>query len=96
MIKNALLVTIAAFVLAGCFGAGSQEETWQVYLYPDKTNTKRTLILPTKFPTIEECRKSASLELDKRGLTSRGDYKCGLNCNYHEGMKVDICEAMKK
>ena len=48
MIKNILLVTVTATIFSGCFGGDTKEE-WKVYLYPDKTNTKRTVIVPVKY-----------------------------------------------
>jgi len=96
MIKNISFVALAATLFSGCIFGGEQKEEWEAYLYPDKTNTKRAIIVPIKYPTLEICRQSAIDLLKKRGLENTGTYKCGKNCSFHEGMKVDICEEMKK
>lgn len=95
MIKNIALVTFAATLFSGCLFGDKDPDTWTAYLYPDKTNTKRTVIVPTKYPTLEICRKSAMDLLKQRNLQDFGTYKCGKNCKYHEGMKLDICEEWK-
>jgi len=96
MIKNILLVSIVATVFTGCIFGGDGKEEWTSYVYPDKENTKRSLILPIKFPTLEMCRKASLDVLKEKELEQKGSYKCGKNCSYHEGMKLDICEEMKK
>lgn len=96
MIKNILLISIVATIFSGCIFGGEEEQEWKAYIYPDKTNTKRNLILPPKFPTLEICRQTALEVLKVKGIEDSGTYKCGKNCSYHEGMKLDICEEMKK
>jgi hypothetical protein len=96
MIKNLSLAIVALTIFTGCIFGGDAKEEWTSYIYPDKTNTKRSLISPAKFPTLEICRKVSLGVLKEKGLETNGTYKCGKNCSYHEGMKVDICEEMKK
>ncbi len=95
MTKTILLSTLALFLLTGCLGGDSSKQEWTSLIYPDKNNTKRSKKFAT-YPTLEECRKGSLEELRKQDLTTRGDYQCGLNCEYHEGMKVDICEKLSK
>ena len=96
MIKNIFLAAITLVLFTGCFFGGETKEEWTSYIYPDKANTKRSLISPAKFPTLEICRKVSLGVLKEKGLDNSGTYKCGKNCSYHEGMKLDICEEMKQ
>ena len=94
MIKTLLLSATAVLIFTGCFGGSSPKE-WTSYIYPDKTNTKRSMSNGI-FPTLEECQEASKKRLITLNLESRGDYRCGLNCNYHEGMKSQICTKMSK
>ncbi len=95
MKKTIILSILAVFFLTGCIGGDSSEQNWTALIYPDKSNTKRSKKHGI-YPTLDECKKAAVSELTKLDLLTRGDYQCGLNCNHHEGMKVDICEQMSK
>ena len=93
MLKNILLVTGVAFMLAGCWGDERVME-WNSFIYPDKNNTKRSIKSPMKFDTLEECRDASIEQISKRKMIGIATYKCGLNCAYHDGMKTEICEKM--
>lgn len=94
MIKNILLLCTTIFLFSGCFGEEKQQE-WTSWVYPDKNNIKRSLKGKT-FKTLEECREASLAKLQELDVEAGGDYNCGLNCNYHEGMKTEICEKMTK
>ena len=94
--KSTLIFTcLTIFLFAGCFGGDNTKEEWTSLIYPDKSNTKRSKKHGI-YPTLEECRKASIIELKNLGLENKGDYTCGLNCTYHDGMKVDICEQTSK
>jgi len=95
MKKTILISILSIFVLSGCFGQSSSNQEWTSLIYPDKNNQKRSKKNGI-YKTLEECRKSSLAELDRLNLISIGDYQCGLNCKYHEGMKTDICEKLSK
>lgn len=95
MTKTLLFSAVFALTFAGCFGGGNSKQEWTSIIYPDKNNSKRSK-KHAIFPTLEACQKGSKDELAKLGLTTRGDFQCGLNCEYHEGMKIDICEKMSK
>lgn len=95
MKKTIIFVSFAAFLLSGCFGGGNQEQKWTSKIFPDKENTKRHKKFGI-YNSLEECRKASLDELKTLGLSNRGDYQCGLNCEFHEGMKLDICEKLDK
>jgi hypothetical protein len=96
MIKQILLTSLVAAIFTGCFFGGETKEEWTSYIYPDKTNTKKSMISPTKFPTFEICKKVSLGVLKEKGLETKGTYKCGKNCTYNEGMNLDICEETKQ
>jgi len=93
MIKNILLMAITAMILVGCGERGP--EIWTAWIYPDKTNTKRSMEIG-QFPSIEECRVASKDKLQALNLSQRGDYKCGLGCGYNEGLKTLVCEKTSK
>ncbi len=95
MKKIIIIATFLALLFSGCIGGGSDKEEWTSLIYPNKENTKRSKKHGV-FKTLEKCRKSSLQELEKMNLSTKGSYQCGLNCNYHEGMKLDICERLDK
>jgi len=94
MIKNLTLVAFIATLFTGCF-TDPGPEVWTAWIYPDKTNTKRSMEIG-QFPSIEECRAGSKDKLLSLKLETRGDYKCGLRCGYNEGLKTLICEKTAK
>lgn len=95
MTKTIIFSVFVAMTFSACFGGGSGDEQWTSLIYPDKNNTKRSK-KHAVYKTLEECKSASLKELDNLGLKGKGDYQCGLNCEYHEGMKVDICEKLSK
>lgn len=93
MIKNLLLITCATVLLTGCLGE-KEEDKWASFIYPDKENTKRNLKSPMSFPSLQECKDQSIQQLEKMKLSEIGTFKCGLNCKFHDGMKLEICEKM--
>ncbi len=94
MIKLLLTAIIASLFFTACGERGP--EKWTAYIYPDKTNTKRSMELKKVFPDLKACQEASTKKLEELNLVGRGDYKCGLHCAYHEGMKTEICEKMTK
>lgn len=91
-----IIFTISTlFFFTGCLGGDTSKQEWTSLIYPDKQNTKRSKQHGV-YKTIEECRTESLKELDNLGLKAKGTYQCGLNCEYHEGMKLDICERLEK
>lgn len=93
MLKNILLLAFVALFLSGCFGE-KKEEKWTVFIYPDKNDSKKYVKSPVTFSTLDECKKVAVLEIEKQNLKDIAFFKCGLNCNVHEGMQTEICQEM--
>lgn len=94
MIKNSILLIVTVLVLGGCF-TDKGPESWTAWIYPDKTNTKRSMELGN-FKSLEMCRKASIDKLTALDLMTRGDYKCGLRCEYNQGLKSLICENTAK
>lgn len=93
MIKNIILLIMTIFLLSGCFGE-KKEEKWTVFIYPNKNDQKKNIKSPMTFSTLSECEKVALFEIKNQKLDDIASFKCGLNCNYHEGMKLEVCEKM--
>ncbi len=94
MKKSIFFISVISVVLSGCFNKAVKQE-WTSLIYPQKDNTKRSKKNGI-YPSLEECRKASIKELAKLNLSTIGTYNCGLNCNYHQGMKVEICEKTSK
>ncbi len=94
MIKNLLLAATTVFILTACMGEAEPQE-WTSFIYPDKTNQKRSMESGI-YPSLKICQEASIAKLKTLDLQSRGDYRCGLDCQYHEGMKTQICKQMKK
>lgn len=92
MYKKLLISSIIALVFVGC--GGKTEEKWTGFIYPDKENTKRNVKSPMTFDTLQECHDASKKQLSILNLEGLGLYKCGLNCEYHEGMKLEVCQKM--
>ena len=95
MIKTLMLALLSIAVLSGCFGGDDESKQWTSYIYPDKDNSKRNMKINV-FPSLEECREASIAKLIELDLKDRGFYKCGKNCEYHDGMKTEICEKMEE
>jgi len=93
MIRNLLLATCATILLTGCIG-GEKKEEWSAFIYPDKENTKRNMKSPMTFSSLKECKEASLLQIEKQGIKDFATFKCGLNCSFHDGMKLEICEKM--
>lgn len=93
MFKNIFLLSTAAILFSGCLG-GSDKEEWTAFIYPDKENTKRNMKSPMTFETLDICKAEAKKQIEILGITNTATFKCGLNCEFHDGMKMEICEKM--
>lgn len=95
MKKTIIIGTFLALLFTGCIGGDNTKQEWTSLIYPDKENNKRRKTSGV-YKSLEECKKASLSELETLGLKDRGTYQCGLNCIYHEGMKMDICEKLSK
>ncbi len=94
MIKLLLTAITASLLFTACAEKGP--EKWTAYIYPDKSNSKRSMALKEVFPNLKACQEASIKKLEELDLTTRGFYECGLHCEYHDGMKTQICEKMAK
>ncbi|GGD45276.1 hypothetical protein GCM10012288_19510 [Malaciobacter pacificus] len=93
MLKNLLILATASVLFSGCFGE-KEEENWTAFIYPDKENTKRSVKSPVTFKTLQECKDESIKQINNQNLQKSAIFKCGLNCGWHEGMQVEICQKM--
>lgn len=93
MFKNITLGVCLVLILSGCFG-GEKVKKWTAFIHPDKNDIKKNIKSPISFETLEECKKVSILEIKNQNLEDTAFFKCGLNCKYHQGMKLEICEQM--
>ena len=64
---------------------------WQALVYPDRGNLTNHLSIG-EFQNLEECRDHVTAWLEDRHLSEVGDYACGWNCEYQDG--IYICEEI--
>lgn len=95
MKKTLILSVFMSIILSACFSGQVKDEKWTSLIYPDKANEKRSKKYGV-FNSLEQCREESKKELIRLNLSERGTYQCGLNCEYHKGMKLDICEKLSK
>ena len=91
-----LFVAIAlAFMLTGCSNSktSSGQEVWTSFIFPDKTNTKRSMQYG-QFPTLQLCQEASQVKLTQINAQESGFSECGLNCSFHDGMKATVCERV--
>ena len=85
-----------AFVLQLSMSACGGRDTWEGFAYPDRSDLTRHITLGA-FRTLQECRASALSKLQSIGASDRGDYECGRNCRFDEGMgDLRICEVTER
>lgn len=78
---------LLAFGIALAFSACGTRDTWEGFVYPDRGDLTRHISLGA-FQTLDECRAAAL-----NALSERGDYECGKNCDFKEGMgELRVCE----
>jgi len=77
-------------LLTGCFF----EEEWTAYVYPDANDLSRSQQYGP-FSSFEDCQIAAINNLRGRGLATKGDYECGLNCEYKPEWQTSICEETR-
>ncbi len=73
-----------------------KEDKWEGFVYPDKNNLTKHISLGV-FQSLENCRAAALQKLSQVSSVEKGDYECGLNCEFREGMgDLQVCEKTAK
>ena len=75
-----LLVVGLLLCLSSC-----SQGVWQALVYPDRDNLTDHLSIG-EFQNLEECRDHAVAWIEDRNLSKVGDYECGWNCEYQDGI----------
>ena len=87
----ALLSLVVVLVLSGCF-----KEEWEGFVYPNKNDLTVHKNIGV-YKSLESCRTAAWDMLSRLNATEGGDYECGLNCEYRDGMgSIKVCEKTER
>lgn len=81
---------LALSLLSGCFF----DEEWTAFVYPNAQDLSEHQEFGP-FSSFEDCQIAAIHNLRSRGLAMKGDYECGLNCEYKQEWQTSICEETK-
>jgi len=73
----------------------TQSEEWTGFAYPNKNNLT-THIKVGEFETLQHCRDATLKYLSSLNAIYKGDYKCGLNCEFKPEWQTNVCEETKK
>lgn len=86
-----LLLLTVALVVFGCF-----KEEWEGVVYPNKSNSYDYKYIGV-YESLESCRAASLDMLYKLNATEKGEYECGLNCKYKDGMgSIKVCEKTEQ
>lgn len=83
----------AALMLALLPGCLFQEE-WTAFVYPNANDLSSHQEFGP-FSSFPDCQVAAINNLRGRGLATKGDYECGLNCEYNAEWRTRICEETR-
>ena len=87
---------LALLLLAACDRA-----PWQGWIYPNKNDLTDDIAIG-RFPTLEQCRSSATSLLKRQstladGEKIQGDYECGYKCKPAGGDNgLNICDKTER
>jgi len=84
---------IGAFMLAALSGCLFEEE-WTAFVYPNMHDLSSHQEFGP-FSSFQDCQVAAINNLRGRGLAAKGDYECGLNCEYSPEWQTRICEETR-
>ena len=72
-----------------------QVERWEGFVYPNKSDLTVHKNIG-EFESLESCRSAARNKLYELNSVSKGDYECGLNCEFKSNYGINICEETKR
>ncbi len=84
---NIIFIVFSVLLLSSC-----SKDEWEGFVYPDRHNltVHRNIGI---YESLESCRAEARHMLSVLSSIEKGDYECGLNCEYRSGMgEVKVCE----
>jgi hypothetical protein len=86
-----LLVISSALLLSSCF-----KEEWEGFVYPNKNDLTAHRNIGV-YESLESCRAASHDMLSRISSINKGDYECGLNCEYRSDMgSIKICERTER
>ena len=90
------MVKIAVLLSFSILTSGCAQESWEGYLYPDRTDLSEHEMIGV-FPSLEDCRAATRSEMRRLTNPDRATYECSLNCEFQEGWgNLRICEKTSK
>lgn len=91
-LNHVLLVLGMAFALGAC----GTSESWEGFAYPNRNDLTKHKSLGA-FQSLEDCRNAARAALAELGVSDRGDYECGKNCEFNPDMgDIRVCEETSR
>lgn len=88
--KTYFLIIIFSFLFTAC-STQNKKDSWSSFIFPDKNNTKRSIILKEKFINQNTC-KNSSKQYIKQSKFINAKYICSLNCSFNKNLNMQICE----
>ena len=90
--KYRRLACTVILILLAC----GERDTWEGFVYPDRGDLTSHVSLGA-FQSLEACRIAALNKLAELRAEEGGDYECGKNCEYKDGMgDLRVCEATER
>ena len=88
---RSILLILSPTLLAAC----AQDE-WEGFVYPDKNDLFQHRNIGV-YRSLESCRAAARNTLSEVSSIEKGDYECGLNCEFRDGFDViRVCEKTER
>lgn len=86
VIKTTLLISLV-LLLSSC-----SKEKWEGFVYPNENDLSNHKNIGV-YESLKSCRDAALNTLARINSIEKGDYECGLNCEYRSGMReIKVCE----
>ncbi len=89
--QRIILIVLSALLLSSCF-----KEEWEGFVYPDKNDLTIHKSIGV-YESLESCREASWEMLSRMNSLERGDYECGLNCEYRSNLGgIKVCEKTER
>jgi hypothetical protein len=89
-----ILLMCPLMAYAGWWSFNADE--WEGFVYPNKNNLTEHINIGV-FKSLESCRAAALKKLSQVSSIEEGDYECGLNCGFRDGMgDLRVCKKTER
>jgi hypothetical protein len=72
-----------------------QVERWEGFVYPNKNDLTIHKNIG-EFESLDICRGAAKNKLHQIKSFGKGDYECGLNCEFNSNYGINVCKETKR